>query len=612
MGVILVLVLAWTWAGKGGAFKRIEFKITKADGHLLPVWGEISQPIIPSPVVLLFSDRDAKSARVKAWMRQFAELGFAAIYVECNSTEPRSFEEAMVPVLDYLRRQPWVKENASAWICFGKTASYAVSFGARNGRNQPRLMVCIQPESGLDSRLPAGESTPAPLLCPLVLIGGEADRAEIDRMAERLRHRKISVLAKTIPVPTPQWETELPVIIRAVGDYCLEQLGCANYAAAFRRASLNAAEMDRFNQAMFRAGKNRPALWRVVERLAEPERRTAMMAIGGMVDYDLTHITSGHLESLVRQAWRARRTYPWCREVPLEIFERYVATSRASMEPLEDWRITPRLKEAVKYCRTTAEASTAVCDWMWARARFQSSSFESSPRQILARGGDSCIGLVTLYTCLGRSVGIPVRPSAMSWPTLARWHGIGHSVTEVWDVQKQQWHSYDSSAGDRTYEEEWMLIQPKATIYAPRVETSDWNAIAEERWEDLTNTVGLFFPSGQAQVQVLDQGRPAPHQRVQVETWINGVTTSVGAAWTDSEGVARFVLGQSGKHPYRMLIDRQGETDWQWLGVQSNQTYSVVLSLENHKTFVVANSPPALEFPQWQPPPRIKKHHHRL
>ena len=71
---------------------------------------------------------------------------------------------------------------------------------------------------------------------------------------------------------------------------------------------------------------------------------------------------------------------------------------------------------------------------------------------------------------------------------------------------------------------------------------------------------------------------------------------SVLAARTDENGEARLTLGQTGRHPYRLLIERPGETDWQWLTVQSNQTYTVTLHLEKTKPFDPSTEPPPPDF----------------
>ena len=118
----------------------------------------------------------------------------------------------------------------------------------------------------------------------------------------------------------------------------------------------------------------------------------------------------------------------------------------------------------------------------------------------------------------------------------------------------------------------------------------------EQRSEAFTNTIGLFYPSGQVVVRVLDREQPVPDQRVVAQAWLSNQVFSVLAAWTDAHGEACLTLGQTARHPYRILIDRPGEPDWQWLTVQSNRTYTVTLGLGKTKPFDKSAEPPPPDF----------------
>ena len=59
-----------------------------------------------------------------------------------------------------------------------------------------------------------------------------------------------------------------------------------------------------------------------------------MMVMGELADYDLAHTTAAHLKEVFGTAWKARRKYPWCRNTPLEIFEKVTANPRVYEEPI--------------------------------------------------------------------------------------------------------------------------------------------------------------------------------------------------------------------------------------------------------------------------------------
>jgi dienelactone hydrolase len=472
----------------------------------------------------------------------------------------------------------------------------------------PQLSTSRNPPSSQRSTLNAQRLSS--IHCPVLLIHGERDEvfpvADCKRLAERLRANGTPVEVRIFPEAGHVFGEESGPVVRALAEYCAAHLPLADYTHCSSRRkealteksqmALSVEEAARFNLAMRRAGQHRRELWRAVRASPEPERHTVMNVIGGLEDYDLAHITVAQLRETVQVAWQARRKYPWCRDVPLQIFEKFVANPRIYEEPLGKPSLpfvrapSPR----VKYCRDTSEASDAVGAWLYSRLRFRTAPAapESSLQQLIKQSG-WCREGAMMYTYLGRLAGLPMRPVYVIWPTL----GSGHWYTEVWSTEENQWHAVDSANQDRTYHTSWILNVRKSTILSTTGERGGWNALDEQRWEVFTNTIGLFYPSGQVAVRVLDRDRPVAGQRVVAQAWLSNQVFSVLAARTDEHGEARLTLGRTARHPYRLLIEKPGETDWQWLTVQSNRTYSVTLNMEKPKPFDKSIEPPPPDFP---------------
>jgi hypothetical protein len=331
------------------------------------------------------------------------------------------------------------------------------------------------------------------------------------------------------------------------------------------------------------------------------------MVVGGLEDYDLAHISAGHLNEVVKVAWKARRSYPWCRDTPPEIFERFVAAVRISEEPLERFHSYFRkwLTRQVKYCRTTAEAGNAVATWERTRTKFDPEPTGDqipTPLEVFNNNKGNCFLLVPLYVALARSVGLPARCVSVTWPTL----GLPHVYVEVWDADESAWHAFDGAANPRRFHDNWVLNVPKSATHTARGERGDWNAEAENRWEAYTNTVGLFYPSGTIRVRVLEHEKPKPNQRVNVQVWLKGRMVHLTSAKTDSRGEVSFTLGQSARQPYRFVLDGSDLADWQWLAVQADKNYEVTLCADRTKAFDPAITPPPLQFPQWDQLPERK------
>ena len=328
-----------------------------------------------------------------------------------------------------------------------------------------------------------------------------------------------------------------------------------------------------------------------------------MVVVGGLEDYDLAHLSAGHLQGVVKAAWQARRAYPWCRDTPLEIFERFTAAPRSSEERLERCQrsLNRRLSEQVKYCRTTGDAADAVGAWRRLRASWKEwpALDNPTPGEVLANRGGDCRTLALLFVYLARSVGLAARPVTTTWPTL----GTDHYWVEVWDVEEKGWHSFDASAANRFYHANWTGNVPKAATHAAKGEPGAWNAARESRWEAYTNTVGLFYPSGTVRVRVV-RGELRCRTEGKRAGLVERGMVALTSAPTDALGEARFRLGQSARRPYRFVLDEGGLADWEWLAVQAGRHYDLTLRMDRTRPFDSAAPPPPLGFPEWAGPIR--------
>ncbi|MCC6822753.1 MAG: prolyl oligopeptidase family serine peptidase [Verrucomicrobia subdivision 3 bacterium] len=616
--LLVGFVAAMMWAKASDPFRLVEFSLKAASGKKVKGIAVLPKPVGKHPVVIYLHGAGGNLLGTGSELRQVAELGIAAVGLEYNQTNQSLFDEEFMALHQYLQRQAWAQSNATAWVGFSLGAQRTLSFALRHPELQPQLLIRraggwveelneqfkIQNSKTQDGEPAAHPSSfilhpSSPIRCPVLLIHGERDEvfpvADCKRLAERLRANGTPVEVRILPECGHVFGEDSGPVVRALAEYCAAKLPLTDYAGVVPGCRLTPTEARRFNLAMRRAGQQRRELWRAVTTSREPERHTVMNVIGGLEDYDLAHISAVQLEECVDLAWQARRKYPWCRDAPLEIFDKFVANPRIYEEPLGKPALpfvrgpAPR----VKYCRDTGEASDAIGRWLYSRLRFRTAPAapESAMADLIRQSG-ACREGAMMYTYLGRLAGLPMRPVYVIWPTLGSWHWY----TEVWDTGEKQWHAVDSANQDRTYHTSWVLRVRKSTILPTTGERGGWNALDEQRWEAFTNSIGLFYPSGQVVVRVLDGEEPVKGQRVVTQAWLSNEVFSVLAARTDENGEARLTLGQTARHPYRLLIDRPGESDWQWLTVQSNQTYTVTLNMGDTKPFDKSTEPPAPEF----------------
>jgi predicted esterase len=602
---VLGFCVAMIWANnRNDPFERIEFSLKTTAGEKVNGIAILPRPVAKHPVVIYIHGSGESLLTIGPVLRQIAELGVAAIGIEYDQTNQGNFDEQFLALQNYLGNQSWAQSKATAWVGWDLGAQRTLSFILDHPNSQPQLLVQLSggwvPE--LDLMRPTNLQSGPLVRCPVLLVHGENDAmfpsAEVKRLATVLQTSGTSVNLCILPGEGHSIGEDRALVMRMVTEYCRANLPITDYAAVLRGCQLNETERNRFNQAMQRAGEHRGELWKAVTTTSEPERHTVMMVIGGQEDYDLAHITAAHLKEVVQLAWQARKTYPWCRDTPLAIFEKTTANPRIYEEPIASYQpyFNGRLRRDIKYCHTTQEVSDAVWRWMQQLVPWSGDASGSgiTPRQIFDEGQGDCLGMAVLYTALCRSIGLAERPTRMvcqNWP-----YTYDHYCTEVWSVEEQRWHELDCTADIRTYNTPWILRIPKTMILAPTGERGGWNALAEFRWEDCADTIGLVYPSGMVTVKVLDHGVPIAHQSVGIQqeaATMDGVVL-VAKEHTDGTGKITFALGKCAKYPYRIFVDEPDETDWQWLEVDSNQTYTVVLSLEKKHPFDPAIMPPPL------------------
>ncbi len=633
---------ALLWARNRDPFTRMEFSLRTPHAGKTEGMVVLPKPAARFPVVVFLHGSGGSVPASGKILRQFAELGCAAVAIEYSQTNQLHFNEQLLALNQYLKGRKWAQSNAVAWVGFSLGAQRSLSFLLTHPEVQPQLYVRVagglveelkdkpltpslspsggervasSRERGVRSetppstlnlpsrRSPAKADQPSTIQCPILLIHGEGDEvfpvADCEKLGALMQTNGVKVETRILPGLPHAFGEDKAVVMRAVVEYCATHLPLADYAAALPGCNLTSAETERFNAAMSRAGSNRRQLWKAVTSTREPERRTTMMLIGGMEDHDLAHISARHLEETVNVAWKARRSYPWCRDTPLDVFEKFTASPRVFDEPLERVQLDyqRKLRPVVKYCRTMADVCDTVGRWERLRAVWKSfpGAEDPIPSEVLANGGGDCQHLISLFISLARPVGVAARPVTTTWPIL----GSGHYWAEIWDVDRQSWHGFDGSAAERPFDYDWMMRVPKAATHAATGERGGWNARRENRWDAYTNTVGLFYPSGTVRVKVLERNAPKVGQRVNVEVWVEGRMAQMTSARTDERGEARFTLGQSARSPYRFVLAGKESADWEWLAVQAGRHYEITLHPEQGKPFDPATEPPALGFPAW-------------
>lgn len=194
------------------------------------------------------------------------------------------------------------------------------------------------------------------------------------------------------------------------------------------------------NQALEKAGDNRPQLERALAETSGDERRGMEFLIANMPDGDLRSLTADFLLENSNLAWQARRELPWGKQIPEAIFFNNVLPYANVDETRDPWRkeLLELCLPIAKECQTPSEAANRLNTEVFPKLKLgystQRKAPNQSPKESIEQGKASCTGLSIVLSDACRSVCIPAR--LVGTPLWANKRG-NHTWVEIWDGD---WH----------------------------------------------------------------------------------------------------------------------------------------------------------------------------
>lgn len=218
--ISLAYLGALLWAKSDDPFQRVEF--TRKTPHYGRVKGIVvlPKPVHPCPVAVYVHGSGGSLMTDGNTLRQFAELGLAAVDLEYDQPNQAGFDEQFLTLLQFLQRQPWAVSNAVAWVGFSLGAQRTSSFLFKHPEVQPQLLV----------RLSGGwmpefdQVSSVPLRCLVLLVHGARDEIfpaeDANRLAELLRARGISVKERILENREHGFGLDRALVIRLIAEQC--------------------------------------------------------------------------------------------------------------------------------------------------------------------------------------------------------------------------------------------------------------------------------------------------------------------------------------------------------------------------------------------------------
>ena len=192
--------------------------------------------------------------------------------------------------------------------------------------------------------------------------------------------------------------------------------------------------------ALASAGENRAELERALADVDTDARPGLVFLIEHMPEHDLKSLSAEFLLEHVRYAYRARKEFPWARQLPQDLFFNDVLAYASANERRDAWRqrFYERFKPLVEDCKTGAEAAHRLNQKIFGLLSVKYSTgrrkADQSPLETIESGLASCTGLSILLVDACRAVGVPARIAGI--PSWTNKRG-NHTWVEVWD---KKWH----------------------------------------------------------------------------------------------------------------------------------------------------------------------------
>ena len=165
-------------------------------------------------------------------------------------------------------------------------------------------------------------------------------------------------------------------------------------------------------------------------------RRAADFLVTNMPAADRATLGCEFLMENLGLALEARKTFPWAKTVPEDIFLNDVLPYAALDEPRDPWRAEffRLASEIVRDCKTASEAAQALNRDLFKKINVHYNTnrkrANQSPTESIEQGKASCSGLSIILVDACRAAGIPARIAGV--PQWANKEG-NHSWVEIWD-----------------------------------------------------------------------------------------------------------------------------------------------------------------------------------
>lgn len=236
---------------------------------------------------------------------------------------------------------------------------------------------------------------------------------------------------------------------------------------------LSKTERTLLDQALNNAGKNKPELSKALKAVPAKELRAMAFLITYMPQTDRETLTANFLLNNVREAYKARENFSWCKSLPDSVFFNEVLPYAMLDEHRDDWRqdfynrFTPLVANCTDIYAAIDSVNRKIAKLLKTDYNTKRKKVNQSPYESIDQGMATCTGLSILLVDAFRAVGIPSRLAGIpNWTTKKGNHNwVEVLIDGKWyfteyypDALNKSWFVADAGKADPA--------RPEYSIYA--------------------------------------------------------------------------------------------------------------------------------------------------
>lgn len=293
------------------------------------------------------------------------------------------------------------------------------------------------------------------------------------------------------------------------------------------------------------SGKNNKELLHLLETQEGDTLKYAKFLLENCSVNDLAVLTKEYLLKNIRSALKTK-DFLYTKNYSEEIFQHFVLPYRVSQEPLEDYReqFYEELKPLIEDIENIEEAAILVNLWAFEKMTFkQTHGRDQAPLTTTKRGYGRCEEMMIIYISAARCVGIPARPSSVSY-----WNFTdnNHAWVEVWTPDG--WKYLEGAGPSNNLNNTWFTNTTKrATLITSRAfgNFASKNTIKQKDNVTTISSIEYYTEYEKIKISVKDEKNdPVPDAKVVLYATTYGGLFPMAELNTDKEGTVSIPLGK--------------------------------------------------------------------